>query len=205
MITVLIENDAIFNATSFGLDLHFQTELKLIKRKSKDINLDVSLLKPDVLLIYLCRNSQGLIEKVKSIRSIDKNIKIILIVDFYSEHVFWIAKRLKLSGIFKKDMDLDEFIKKVLSTIIDSNNNSIKEHNSTIDIEQIVEALSCTEITVFGFIGHGFTSQEISNSLGVSKRTIDAHRCNILKKLNCNNSSKLIYLASAYNLFKFFE
>ncbi len=204
MITVLFENDAILKETSFGSDLLYQTELDILKREKQDLNSDLNLLKPNVLFVDLHNNSQGFIEKIKSVRAIDAVVKIILLVDFYSEHICWIAKKLELNGILQKDVNLNEFMKMVKSTVTNSNYSCCESHRSTVDIEQIVENLSNTEITVFKFIGKGFTSQEISDSLGLSKRTIEHHKAKILTKLNCKNSSKLTYVATLYNLFQIF-
>jgi len=43
--------------------------------------------------------------------------------------------------------------------------------------------LTPTEVQVANFIKHGATSKEIAQSLGLSKRTVDAHRYNIRKKI----------------------
>ena len=58
----------------------------------------MSFFKPDVLLIDL----YNIIEKVKSIRLSNENSKIVLLIDSYSDHVCWIAKKIGLDGIFLK-------------------------------------------------------------------------------------------------------
>ena len=198
MISVLFENDSILKETSFGLDLHYQLELMLLKRKNNDFNLDVSFFKLDVLLIDL----YNIIEKVKSIRLSNENSKIVLLIDSYSDHVCWIAKKIGLDGIFLKKLTSEMFYLKILSITETQNNICYKNYNPTIEFEKIESSLTDTEKRVLGYVGNGLCTKEISDLLNLSKRTIDNHRTRILNKLNCKNSSKLIYISTVYNLFK---
>lgn len=204
MFTVLFENDRMLKECSFSPDLPYQDELKLLKRKGKDLNLDLTLLKPNVLFIDFYNSTSSLIEKIKSIREIDTRIKLVLLVDYYSDHFCWIAKKFSLNGIIKKNMNTDEFVKNVSTIIEDLNNTNCMYHTLSIEQEIITKILTKTELTVFKLIGKGFTSIEISNCLNLSKRTIDTHRANIHKKMGCKNSTKLIYAATAYNILNIF-
>tara|TARA_B100000508_G_scaffold141026_1_gene145309 strand:- start:96119 stop:96757 length:639 start_codon:yes stop_codon:yes gene_type:complete len=51
--------------------------------------------------------------------------------------------------------------------------------------------LTNREIEVVKMISKGFTSKEIGEHFGISSRTVDTHRYNILKKLNLPNSAQL--------------
>ena len=57
------------------------------------------------------------------------------------------------------------------------------------------ETLSERELEVLRLIAAGHTNEEIADILFNSKRTIDSHRQNILKKTNCRNTAKLIVYA----------
>jgi DNA-binding NarL/FixJ family response regulator len=52
--------------------------------------------------------------------------------------------------------------------------------------------LTFKEIEIVKLVAEGLTSQEISDKLFVSKRTIETHRHNILKKLDLPNAAQLI-------------
>ena len=52
--------------------------------------------------------------------------------------------------------------------------------------------LTAKEIQIVEQVAKGLTSREIAEELFISKRTIETHRHNILKKLNLPNSAKLI-------------
>ncbi len=52
--------------------------------------------------------------------------------------------------------------------------------------------LTDRELEVFQLIGEGKTSREISTHLGISVRTVDAHRAHIKEKLDLPNASVLV-------------
>jgi two-component system response regulator DctR len=60
------------------------------------------------------------------------------------------------------------------------------------DIEQRLAALTDREREVLGQILSGLTSKEIARVLGVSPRTVDAHRKNLLRKLRIGNVKELM-------------
>ncbi len=66
-----------------------------------------------------------------------------------------------------------------------------------LKISKELATLSGKEIEISNMVRAGFTSKEISNSLGVSIKTIETHRKNIRKKLGIKNNK--INLASYLN------
>lgn len=54
--------------------------------------------------------------------------------------------------------------------------------------------LTNKENEIFQYLIKGFTSQDISEALGISKHTVNTHRRNILKRNNCYNTSELLSL-----------
>lgn len=57
--------------------------------------------------------------------------------------------------------------------------------------------LSYREIEIIKLIKNGYSSKEIGVKLGVSTKTIEVHRYNILKKLKLNNTASLINFINA--------
>lgn len=57
--------------------------------------------------------------------------------------------------------------------------------------ENTQKELTNKEIEITKLIAQGLTSQDIAEKLFVSKRTVEAHRHNILKKLNIHNAAQL--------------
>lgn len=60
------------------------------------------------------------------------------------------------------------------------------------DMEQRLSTLTEREREVLGQILSGATSKEIARELGVSPRTIEAHRKNLLRKLDTNSVKELM-------------
>ncbi len=67
-------------------------------------------------------------------------------------------------------------------------------------IEATEAALSRRELEVVEFISHGLSNKEIAGELGISHRTIDAHRRSILKKTGVPNSAALVRYALSHQL-----
>ena len=55
-----------------------------------------------------------------------------------------------------------------------------------------INSLTEREMEVINLIKKGCSSKEISKSLAISLKTVEAHRHNILKKLNLRNSASLV-------------
>jgi DNA-binding NarL/FixJ family response regulator len=55
-----------------------------------------------------------------------------------------------------------------------------------------LDRLTVTELTIISYIKEGLSFKEMSIKAGISKKTIDAHRYNILKKLNLKNTAALV-------------
>jgi len=58
-------------------------------------------------------------------------------------------------------------------------------------------ALTEREREVFAALGRGGTSREIAEQLGVSERTVEAHRAHIKRKLGCPDGAALRRAAAA--------
>lgn len=58
-----------------------------------------------------------------------------------------------------------------------------------------ISSLTDRELEVYQLIGEGQASREIAAKLGVSVRTVDAHRTHIKDKLGLRDASELSYRA----------
>ncbi len=67
-----------------------------------------------------------------------------------------------------------------------------KEYNSISEMVLIHQELSKREKEVITMIADELTNQQIANKLHISKRTVEGHRKNILKKLKLKNTAALI-------------
>ena len=76
----------------------------------------------------------------------------------------------------------DEISKLIINALLGENRDGPKE-------------LSRRELEMLSYIAGGYTNVEISKILFISKNTVDAHRRNILDKLNLKNTVALVKYA----------
>ena len=60
------------------------------------------------------------------------------------------------------------------------------------DLKDLLERLSGREADVLGELVRGRTSKEIARALAISPKTVDAHRANIIRKLDVRNVVDLV-------------
>ncbi|MGZ5219840.1 MAG: response regulator transcription factor, partial [Chitinophagaceae bacterium] len=63
---------------------------------------------------------------------------------------------------------------------------------SNDDPETQVSAISDREAEVIEFVKKGYSSKQIAECLKISKKTIEAHRYNIMRKLKLKNVAALV-------------
>lgn len=131
----------------------------------------------------------ALIEFVNIERLINTGVKGILLKNTNSEElILAVTTIMKGEPYFSKDVALD-MIK--YRSIRSQKQDSGKNEGST-------KELSEREIEILQFISAENSSKEIADKLGLSKRTVDKHRANIIKKLNVKNTAGLVKYAIEY-------
>ncbi|WP_299548937.1 response regulator transcription factor [Seonamhaeicola sp.] len=153
----------------------------------------------DIVLLDITMPNMDGFEVLNEIKDLNPAIKPI-IISMHDEGNY-IAKCAKMGAYsyLLKNTDQEELIKvvrivskgkkyfspKISEKMIDyMSDNSISEN-----------ILSKKEIEVLTLISKGNTTKEIAALLYVSKRTIETHRSNILKKLSAKNTAELIIKA----------
>ena len=106
-------------------------------------------------------------------------------------------------GFLLKDSEFDVVVEAVQTvyeggsyfspSLLNSLSNSIKASDMVAIDEQ--DRLSDRELEILVGICRGQSTQEIADSLYISKRTVDKHRANILEKSGCKNSASLVVYA----------
>ena len=133
----------------------------------------------------------------------------ILALSNYNEYMY-IDKMVKngVKGFILKNIGPEELIK-AIETILsgtsyfssdvaiklltfDTSSEQTKEINHGYELERI---LSVREMEVLKLIANEFTSEEIAKDLHISKRTVDAHRQNIMNKLDVKSAAGLVKYA----------
>lgn len=165
-------------------------------------------LKPDIIIMDISMPDLNGIDATLQIKKMDPHIKII-IFSMYSnrEYVIDLFKAGISSYVLKKDpmSDLISAIKAVerggtyFTTIsseillnyvkeLDNSNNNINNTNG-------FESLSLREREVFQLLSEGKSIKEIAETLGISRKTVETHKYNIMEKLHAKNITDLTKLA----------
>jgi two-component system vancomycin resistance associated response regulator VraR len=153
--------------------------------------------KVDVIVLNLMlKSSQGL-EMIDRIKTIQQDIKIIVLSEATDELVIKRAIEMGVNAILRKDTSYSELINSIVSVakgndifpdmIVDSIKSSI-----LTDMEQKV--LEC--------IANEYTNDEIAKKLYISRRTVESYVSNICEKLGTINRVGAVCKAMKLGLLK---
>ena len=172
---------------------------------------------PDLLIIDIRMPQMGGIEAVEKL-NLQKDLKTKCIILSMHDSEEYILKSVKAgaSGYLLKDTDKAEFIKAIhtvqnggkyfsgdISNVL-VNNLFANVNGAAEKVEdEIPFDLTKKELKVLELILEGYTNKEISEKLQNSKRTIETHRFNLMKKMEVKNLIDLTKKARAHNLSSF--
>lgn len=190
--------------------------LKLILRKQPFIEIAgeasngaeacdlVKSLSPDLLLMDVSMPEVNGIEATKKIKEENPEVKVLILSMHEVEEYIIQAFEAGADGYVLKEVESSELIssiRKVASgekyfsssiyNVLMQNFQEQKQKKEP-DKEITTEPLTSREKEVLKKITEGFSNKEIADNLHISPRTVDAHRANIMEKLNVKNVVELI-------------
>lgn len=163
-------------------------------------------LQPDLLIIDVRMPVMDGIEAVGYLKDYAPNTKAIVLSMHDSEEYILKSIQAGASGYLLKDTGKPEFIKAIntvykggkyfsgdisnviVSSYLQNSTSQVKEKTPT---PKHSHGLTKKEVEILSQILAGRTNSEISENLGKSKRTIETHRFNLMKKLNVKNLIEL--------------
>jgi DNA-binding NarL/FixJ family response regulator len=75
------------------------------------------------------------------------------------------------------------------------------EHfGKAVSVDVAVNKLTRRELDIISFLKQGLSSHQIAEMIKVSKKTVEVHRYNIMKKLQVNNVATLVNMANSKGL-----
>ena len=156
---------------------------------------------PNLILMDISMPEMTGLEAARIIGDKYPEIQIIILSMHKDEEYVMEGLNFNISGYVVKDSVADEIviaINKVLSggkyfsrEVIDTALNSYKVIKEDQKKKEEVQ-LTKRELEVLIDISDGLKSQEIAEKLFISERTVEAHRGNIMKKLEAKNMAELI-------------
>jgi DNA-binding NarL/FixJ family response regulator len=162
-------------------------------------------IQPDLLIIDVRMPVMDGIEAVGHLKNYAPDTKAIVLSMHDSEEYILKSIKAGASGYLLKDTGKAEFLKAIktiyqggkyfsgdISNVIVTNylENTVPKERPKPSIDNAAK-LTRKEIEILHFILSGMTNTEISDRLGKSKRTIETHRFNLMKKMNVKNLIEL--------------
>jgi DNA-binding NarL/FixJ family response regulator len=168
-------------------------------------------LKPNIVLLDLSMPKMTGFEVAKIISQKYGSVRSLIFSMHNNQEYMVQAVENGAMGYLLKDTSKEEILK-ALDTVANSNKyfpptvsamiidgllNQKKTNSSATKKEAsaIVNALSKQEKVILNYIVEGLNSQEISEKLKLSVRTVSNHRANILRKTQVKNTAELVRLA----------
>lgn len=195
MISLLKEFDdlAVITEASNGKELLEKMKLKL----------------PDIVLLDLEMPVMDGIETTIAIKHRYPKVKIIILTMHTDDEFIVHLLEKGASGFLPKDKDIEVVVDAIHSIM--ENGYYFDEHISKAMVKDLVKTkkvnpsfttkhLSEKEILIINLICGENTNKEIADKLGVSTRTIDSHRENILIKTGSKNTAGIVMYAVKHNL-----
>jgi DNA-binding NarL/FixJ family response regulator len=163
--------------------------------------------RPNIVLLDINMSPLNGFDILKMIRKLSPGSKVIA-VSMHSQPAY--AKkmlRLGARGYVTKNSPRQEMLD-AINTVQAGNVYICQEVKNILSDQMLGEEessaglnlLSEREIEVINFIRDGLSSKEIADKLGISIKTVEVHRHNILKKLKVKNTASLINYINASGL-----
>ena len=154
-------------------------------------------IEPDIVLMDINMPEMDGIKATERALKIFPDLRILVLSMYDDANYYNTFIDLGVKGFILKDTDVQELKRGIESVLNDKTYFSqnlllslIKERENNTNVD-----LSDRELDVLKLIARGLSTQEMSDALHISFRTVERHRANLLTKTNTNNSLKLLIFA----------
>jgi len=135
------------------------------------------------------------LETAEKMLGISKGVKIILLSMHDNQRYAKKMLSLGCKGYVTKESTMEEMIVAVQAVLAGNQYLSYVMANRRMEGETTKVELSQREIDVLKLLTEGKSNKEIGGLLGISPRTVDAHRANLIKKTKVEGLSGLVLYA----------
>jgi DNA-binding NarL/FixJ family response regulator len=169
----------------------------------------ISTLQPDVLVVDISLNGPDGLELVKTVRTRDANMPI-LVLSMHDESIYAErALRAGANGYIMKQEATEKVLIAIrrimrgdvyLSDRVSSKMLQQYVRGSTTARQSPVAELSDRELEVFRLVGEGHGTRQIAEDLHLSVKTVETYQAHIKEKLSLRNARELVQHAVEWHL-----
>jgi DNA-binding NarL/FixJ family response regulator len=169
-------------------------------------------LNPDVVILDVGLSNLDGVEATRQILKAIPRTKVLVLTSDYSDQVIREVLRAGARGLLLKAdavLDLVPAIDALLqdktylsSKVADIVLNGSLNRARTIHTTSTEDHLTPREREVVQLLANGKTAKEVAASLGLSVKTVEAHRSNVMRKLQIHSVSELVVYAIRNNIIR---
>jgi DNA-binding NarL/FixJ family response regulator len=163
---------------------------------------------PDLVILDLCSPKMNGIEAIEEIKKRWQKVKMLVMTSRNNKDCIQRAFRAGAGGYIQKHATPEEFItavKKVLDNQLFVSNEifnkmikDLQEPEETSTDDSLSARLTTRERELLKLIAEGHKNKEMADELCISLKTVEAHRSNLMKKLNAHSVVDLALMASRF-------
>ncbi|MFY0627317.1 MAG: response regulator transcription factor [Reichenbachiella sp.] len=205
MITVLLADDHGIVRKGIKLLLESSPDLEIIGEANdgEEALKLIEELKPNVLVTDISMPEMSGVELTQKVKENYNDTKVLVLSTHFDEEYILDSFEAGALGYLPKNANEDQIVSaiKVVAkgelfytpSVVDILGSALISKRSPGKSSKAL--LTSREKEILKELVDGSTNKEIANKLFISVRTVDAHRRNIMKKLNVNNSAQLVKAA----------
>lgn len=211
MIKILLADDHAIVRSGIKLLINSQPDMQVVGETADGVETVIKALeiKPDIVIMDLNMPEKNGLIATKQIKEQNDAIKVIALT-MHDEQAY-ISRVLQAgaSGFVLKSHNVNDLIEAIRTVdqgeaFLDPNATKVLIHNYVSlshNNEQQEKPLTGREQEILSYLAQGYTNREVAKKLYVSVKTIEAHRANIMKKLQISTRHELVEYAVHEGLF----
>jgi DNA-binding NarL/FixJ family response regulator len=153
----------------------------------------VDRLKPDVVVIAAGELESGVLERVREIRSLAPGTEVLVLATHASEDLLRRVTEAGACGYLLKSDARDHLVSAIESCRQQPRSRAVQVKHLTL--EPLGRKLTRREREIVQLLAEGMTNKEVATMLGISVKTAETHRSNIMRKLGLHSVSGLVRYA----------
>ena len=202
--TVIIADDHPFTVKGMESVLGTAGDLKIVGTAANGIKA-IALIKrvqPDCAVLDLSMPGANGLEVYLEAKRWSPNTKFAILTGISAASLFKQLFDAGIDGLFVKNAAPDG-IRDGIVRVAHGERVISDEALAAIQSVEMNRELSKRELEVLQLLSQGDTNKEMADKLGVSPKTIDTHRTNLLQKMNVNTTASLLVKAMKDGVLKF--